>query len=158
LVCNNNYLNIYGLAPHEARPGTHLSDLIRTVQRHGVYPADFATDQLLDDLRERLSGHEDLAAHRHMSDGRRLAVRYRPLSDSSFVCTYEDVTERERAHDELSEQYRRFDAAEPRLFWNDHRLGIVADLATCIAGPSMNPPHAGAFLARKPSAMSAWRV
>jgi diguanylate cyclase (GGDEF)-like protein len=111
LVCNSNYLKIYGLAPHEARPGTHLSDLVRSVQRHGIYPTDFATDQLLDDLQEQLSGNKDLAVQRHMSDGRRLAVRYSPLNDGSFVCTYEDVTERERAHDELSEQYRRFDAA-----------------------------------------------
>jgi diguanylate cyclase (GGDEF)-like protein/PAS domain S-box-containing protein len=111
LVCNKNYLDIYRLAPHEAKPGTHLSDLIRKVQQHGVYPSNFATDQLLDDLRNRLSGHKDLAVQRRMSDGRRLAVRYSPLSDGSFVCTYEDVTEREHAHDELSEQYRRFDAA-----------------------------------------------
>ena len=111
LVCNSNYLNIYGLAPHEARPGTHLSDLVRMVKQHGVYAADFSTDQLLEDLRARLSGHKDLAVQRSMPDGRRLAVRYSPLSDGSFVCTYEDVTERERAHDELSEHYRRFDAA-----------------------------------------------
>lgn len=111
LVCNTNYLDIYGLAPDEAKPGTHLSDLVRMVKQHGAYAADFATDQLLDDLRERLAGHKDLAVQRRMPDGRRLAVRYSPLSDGSFVCTYADVTERERAHDELSEQYRRFDAA-----------------------------------------------
>lgn len=111
LVCNKNYLDIYGLAADEARPGMHLADLIDKVKQHGVYPADFNTDQLLDDLRKRLSGHKDLAAERRMADGRRLAVCYSPLSDGSFVCTYEDVTERERAHDQLREQYRRFDAA-----------------------------------------------
>ena len=36
---------------------------------------------------------------------------FRPLPDGGFVGTYEDITEREQAHDELSEQYRRFDAA-----------------------------------------------
>ncbi|MGO8912863.1 MAG: PAS-domain containing protein [Bradyrhizobium sp.] len=111
LVCNKNYLDIYGLAPHEAKPGTHLSDLIRTVMRHGVYPADFAIDDLFDDLRQRLSGMKDLTVQRRMSDGRLLAVRYRPLRDGSFVATYADITERERALEELSEQYRRFDAA-----------------------------------------------
>jgi diguanylate cyclase (GGDEF)-like protein len=111
LVCNSNYLNIYGLSPHEARPGTHLSDLIRAVMRHGVYPSDFAVDHLLEDLRQRLSGKKDLEVRRRMSDGRLLAVRYRPLHDGSFVCTYEDITNSERALEELSEQYRRFDAA-----------------------------------------------
>lgn len=111
LVCNSNYLAIYGLTPHEAKPGTHLSDLIRTVIRHGVYPADFPIEDLFEDLRQRLSGMKDLTAQRRMCDGRLLAVRYRPLPDGSFVATYDDITERERAHEELSEQYRRFDAA-----------------------------------------------
>jgi len=111
LVRNSNYLKIYRLTPDEAKPGTHLADLLGAVMRNGVYPANFDTNHLLEDLRQRLSGMTDLVVQRRMSDGRLLAVRYRPLRDGSFVATYDDITERERAHDELSEQYRRFDAA-----------------------------------------------
>lgn len=110
LVRNTNFLKIYHLAPQEAAPGTHLSDLFRAVIRNGLYPADFAVDGVIEDLR-RLSGDNDLQIERRMLDGRLLAIRYRPLRDGGFVCTQEDITERERAHDELSEQYRRFDAA-----------------------------------------------
>ncbi len=111
LVCNGNYLKIYGLAAEEAKPGTHLADLVRAVIRHGVYPADFPTEKLFEDLRQHLSSMKDLTVQRRLCDGRSLAVRYRPLPDGSFVATYDDVTERERAHEELNEQYRRFDAA-----------------------------------------------
>ena len=111
VVRNNNYLKIYRLTPEQATPGTHLRDLLHAVIRNGVYPADFPIDHLLEDLRQRLSGDNELQVQRRMLDGRLLAVRYRPLRDGSFVCTYEDITERERAHEELSEQYRRFDAA-----------------------------------------------
>jgi diguanylate cyclase (GGDEF)-like protein len=111
LVRNNNYLKIYRLTPDEAKPGTHLADLLRAVIRNGTYPENFAIDDLLQDLRQRLSGMTDLAVQRRMEDGRLLAVRYRPLRDGSFVATYDDITDREQAHDELSEQYRRFDAA-----------------------------------------------
>jgi diguanylate cyclase (GGDEF)-like protein len=111
LVCNSNYLRIYGLAAHEAKPGTHLADLVRMVIRNGAYPADFPVENLFEDLRQRLAGKKDLPVQRRMCDGRLLAVRYRPLPDGSFVATYDDITERERAHEELSEQYRRFDAA-----------------------------------------------
>ena len=111
LVCNNNYLKIYRLTPDDAAPGTHLRDLLHAVIRNGVYPADFPIDELVGDLRKRLAGMNELAVHRRMVDGRLLAVRYRPLRDGSFVCTYDDITEREQAHDELREQYRRFDAA-----------------------------------------------
>ncbi|MGH6777343.1 MAG: PAS-domain containing protein [Bradyrhizobium sp.] len=111
LVCNSNYRNIYGLAPQEAKPGMHISELARTVVRHGAYPADFAVDHLLEDLHQLLAGKKDLEVQRRMSDGRLLAVRYRPLQDGSFVATYDDITERERALEERTEQYRRFDAA-----------------------------------------------
>ncbi|HLG83649.1 MAG TPA: PAS-domain containing protein [Bradyrhizobium sp.] len=111
LVRNNNYLRIYRLSPDEAKPGTHLADLLRAVIRNGTYPESFDIDNLLRDLRQRLAGMTDLAVQRRMQDGRLLAVHYRPLRDGSFVATYDDITERERAHDELSEQYRRFDAA-----------------------------------------------
>jgi diguanylate cyclase (GGDEF)-like protein len=111
VVRNSNYLNIYRLTPEEAERGTHLRDLLHTVIRKGVYPTDFAVDGLIEDLRQKLSGDNDLQVTRRMLDGRLLAVRYSPLRDGSFVSTYEDITERERAHEELSEQYRRFDAA-----------------------------------------------
>jgi diguanylate cyclase (GGDEF)-like protein len=111
LVCNSNYLKIYGLAPQEAKPGMHISELARTVVKHGAYPADFAVDHLVEDLHQLLAGKKDLAVQRRMSDGRLLAVRYRPLQDGSFVATYDDITERERALEERTEQYRRFDAA-----------------------------------------------
>jgi PAS domain-containing protein len=112
LVRNNNYLKIFGLAPHEAEPGTHLADVVRTVMKNGaVYPANFDINELLEDVRQRMAGMKDLAVQRRTSDGRLLAGRYRPLEDGSFVATYDDISDREKAHAELSEQYRRFDAA-----------------------------------------------
>ena len=111
VVHNSNYLNIYRLAPEEARPGTHLADLLRAVIRNGLYPDDFPVDRMIEDLRQGLSGDNELQAQRRMPDGRLVAVRYRPLPDGSFIFTHEDITERERAHAELSEQHRRFDEA-----------------------------------------------
>jgi diguanylate cyclase (GGDEF)-like protein len=111
VVCNRRYLEIYGLAPHEVKPGMHLADLVRSVMRNGAYPEDFDVADLIADLKQRLATNNDFAAHRRMSNGRLLAVRYRPLDDGSFVSTYEDITERERVHEEIAEQHRRFDAA-----------------------------------------------
>jgi diguanylate cyclase (GGDEF)-like protein len=111
VVCNRRYLEIYGLAPHEAKPGMHLAELVRSVMRNGAYPEDFDIADLIADLKQRLATNNDFAAHRRMSNGRLLAVRYRPLDDGSFVATYEDITERERVHEEIAEQHRRFDAA-----------------------------------------------
>ena len=43
--------------------------------------------------------------------GRLVAVRHQPMENGGWVGTFEDITERERAADELKEQHRRFDIA-----------------------------------------------
>jgi diguanylate cyclase (GGDEF)-like protein len=111
LVRNSRYLEIYGLSPDEAKPGTHLADLLRTVTQSGTYPRDFEAAELIADLKHRLADKNELAIRRRMPGGRLLGVRYRPLDDGGFVATYEDLTERERAHEEIAEQHLRFDAA-----------------------------------------------
>ena len=111
LVRNSRYLEIYGLSPDEAKPGMHLADLVRSVIEKGNYPEDFDISELIANLKSRLADKSDLVIRRRMSGGRLLGVRYRPLDDGSFVATYEDLTERERVHEEIAEQHRRFDAA-----------------------------------------------
>ncbi|HLZ02255.1 MAG TPA: PAS-domain containing protein [Bradyrhizobium sp.] len=113
LVCRNSqYLEIYKLTPEQAKPGTHLSELADFVIRNGAYSAaEYNAEQIMATARERIVNLDHAALHRRTANGRLIAVRYRPLPDGGFVGTYEDITERERAHEELSEQHRRFDAA-----------------------------------------------
>jgi diguanylate cyclase (GGDEF)-like protein/PAS domain S-box-containing protein len=112
LVCRNSqYLDFYKLTAEEAKPGTHLSELVEITMRNGAYCADYNSEQIMAAARERIVNLDNAVLHRRMSNGRLIAVRYRPLPDGGFVGTYEDITERDRAHEELSEQHRRFDAA-----------------------------------------------
>jgi diguanylate cyclase (GGDEF)-like protein len=112
LVCRNSqYLDFYRLTADEAKPGTHLSELVEITMRNGAYSADYNSEQIMAAARERIINLDNAVLHRRMANGRLIAVRYRPLPDGGFVGTYEDITERENAHEELSEQHRRFDAA-----------------------------------------------
>ena len=112
LVCRNSlYLEFYKLTAEEAKPGTHLSELVEITMRNGAYSADYNSEQIMLAASERIVNLDNAVLHRRMADGRLIAVRYRPLPDGGFVGTYEDITERQRAHEELSEQHRRFDAA-----------------------------------------------
>ena len=52
-VCNDRYLKIYGLAPHEAEPGTHLADLIRRTIKKAPTPANMMPSS---SWRQRASG------------------------------------------------------------------------------------------------------
>jgi diguanylate cyclase (GGDEF)-like protein/PAS domain S-box-containing protein len=112
LVCRNSqYLEFYRLSPEEAKPGTHLSELIDITTRNGAYSDGIDAREIMATARDRIVNLDNAVLHRRMANGRLIAVRYRPLPDGGFVGTYEDVTEREQAHEELSEQHRRFDAA-----------------------------------------------
>ncbi len=112
LVCRNSrYLDFYKLSPDEARPGTHLSELVERTMQHGAMSSEYSVEQIMTVARERIVNQDHGVLQRRMSDGRLIAVRYRPLPDGGFVGTYEDITEREQSHEELSEQHRRFDAA-----------------------------------------------
>jgi len=110
-ACNSRYREIYGLSSEEAAPGTHLSDLVKHAMRHGAFSAQYDTDQIMTAAQASIVNQDNMVLHRRMSNGSLIAVCYRPLPDGGFVATYEDITERERAHEEISEQHRRFDAA-----------------------------------------------
>src|SRR5579871_2160592 len=110
-VCNSRYREIYGLSPEEAAPGTHLSDMVVRVMKHGAYSAEHSAEQVMATARASIVRGDNAVLHRRMSNGNLIAACYRPLPDGGFVATYEDITERERAHEKLSEQHRRFDAA-----------------------------------------------
>jgi diguanylate cyclase (GGDEF)-like protein/PAS domain S-box-containing protein len=110
-VCNSRYREIYGLSPEEAAPGTHLSDLVVRALRHGAYSAEYNAEQIMTAARTSIVNQDNMVLQRRMSNGDLIAVCYRPLPDGGFVATYEDITERERTHEEIAEQHRRFDAA-----------------------------------------------
>jgi len=110
-VCNSTYQEIYRLSPEESKPGTHLSELIERSMANGAFASEYSPQQILETARARIDNNDSSPMRRRMIDNTVISVRYCALPDGGFVATYEDITERERAVEELSEQYRRFDAA-----------------------------------------------
>ena len=110
-VCNTTYRKIYRLSPEETRPGTHLGELIERSMANGAFASEYTPQQLLETASARIANRDSSPMRRSMSNDTVISVRYCALAEGGFVATYEDITERERAVEELSEQYRRFDAA-----------------------------------------------
>ncbi len=110
-VCNTTYRKIYWLSPEETRPGTHLAELVERSMANGAFSSEYSPQQILEAARARLASRDSSPMRRSMSNDTVISVRYCALAEGGFVATYEDITERERAVEELSEQYRRFDAA-----------------------------------------------
>ncbi len=110
-VCNTTYRRIYRLSPEETRPGTHLAELIERSMANGAFSSEYSPQQLLEAASTRIANRDSSPMRRRMSNDTMVSVRYCALAEGGFVATYEDITEREHAVEELSEQYRRFDAA-----------------------------------------------
>src|SRR5581483_2660659 len=85
VCCNSRYLDFYKLSPEEAQPGTHLSDLIERTIRNGAISNEYSAEHLMAAARERIVNQDNAVLHRRLSDGRLIAVRYRPLPDGGFV-------------------------------------------------------------------------
>uniref|UniRef100_UPI00055996E5 PAS-domain containing protein n=1 Tax=Bradyrhizobium liaoningense TaxID=43992 RepID=UPI00055996E5 len=110
-VCNATYRKIYQLSPEETRPGTHLAELIERSMAKGAVSSEYGPQQLLEAACTSIAKRDSSPMRRRMANDTVVSVRYCALAEGGFVATYEDITEREHAVEELSEQYRRFDAA-----------------------------------------------
>jgi diguanylate cyclase (GGDEF)-like protein len=111
VVRNRRYLELYGLGPDEALPGTALVDLMRQSIDRGMHTAKLSAEKFFADFIRRVTVDREPVVHRRLTNGKLLAVRHERLENGGWVGTYEDITERERAADALKEQHRRFDVA-----------------------------------------------
>jgi diguanylate cyclase (GGDEF)-like protein len=95
IVCNRRFLEIFGLDPAEAAPGTPVDTLFDTLRA-----AAGGRGMLLRRIQERqrilVRGGQagDFVAE---EGGRAFAIAHRPMPDGGWVATYEDVTERAQA-------------------------------------------------------------
>ena len=112
VVHNTRYLELYGLDADAVKPGTPVIDLIRYSMAHGVHVgAELNAEEFFEDFKRRIVENGDEPVVRRFADGRLIAVRNQPMEGGGWVCTFEDITERERAAEALKEQHRRFDIA-----------------------------------------------
>ncbi|MDJ0948598.1 MAG: PAS-domain containing protein [Alphaproteobacteria bacterium] len=96
VLCNQRYLDVYGISPEVARPGVHLRELMEHSVRVGNYEPDIAEAAIRDRL-TLASNPQRGIVHQYLSDGRIIEVVHRPLPDGGNVATCTDVTEVMRA-------------------------------------------------------------
>ncbi len=93
VICNQSYLDMFGLSPDVVKPGCHLRDLILHRQQLGsfvgdvdAYCAKFLNPQN-DEIRDTVVD---------TPDGRSIRLVYKRSPDGGWATTLEDVTERSR--------------------------------------------------------------
>ncbi len=106
IVVNSRYLEIYGLLPQDAAPGTPMVELMRRSIARGIHSPGVDAEQMFADLHERLVENREPVLVRHLADGRIIAVRHQPMSGGGWVGTYEDITERFKVEENISRMAR----------------------------------------------------
>jgi methyl-accepting chemotaxis protein len=109
LVCNDRYVEMYGLSPSVVKPGCTLTDLIKnriTTGSLNLNPETYRAE-ILDAVRQGKSMNRIVET----PDGRAILVINRPVKNGAYwIGTHDDITERihaERKSAALSEQERR---------------------------------------------------
>jgi diguanylate cyclase (GGDEF)-like protein len=127
VICNQSYLDMFGLSPEVVKPGCHLRDMILHRKELGSFSGDVDeycakfTDPYHNEIQDTLVD---------VPDGRKIRLIYKRSPDGGWATTLEDVTERSRFEARI-EHLARYDALTDlpnRTLFQLHAEEMVARL------------------------------
>jgi len=98
ILVNQAYLEMYGLAPEDAKPGCSLRDLFKQRIKAGTFAGD--ADHYMEEILREVREGKPIDKTLEMRDGHVFAVSNRPMADGGWVSTHQDVTLQLRAEQE----------------------------------------------------------
>jgi NO-binding membrane sensor protein with MHYT domain/methyl-accepting chemotaxis protein len=129
VVCNNRYLEMYGLSTLVVRPGCSLIDVIRNRLELGNLDRD--PEEYRSSLMAAMKAGKTLRLTVEGSNGRVISVINRPIAGSRYwVGTHDDITERQHSERQAiarAEQETRRAAVDAAI------LGFRQDVETVLA-------------------------
>ncbi len=95
VICNQRYIELYGLPQELVHPGQSLANLLRYRETKGTYSGD--ADAYTKHLLATIARGESLHFIVEQPDGRTISIVNTPLAGGGWVATHEDITERRRS-------------------------------------------------------------
>src|SRR5262249_15928267 len=100
LVCNDRYVEMYGIDRGVVKPGCTLDQLLESRKANGKFGG--GTDGYRTELRLALAQGKSYEKILELSDGRAIALVNQPMPGGGWVATDEDVTERRHAEKQIA--------------------------------------------------------
>ena len=107
VVCNQRYIEMYGLSPDVAKPGCSFHDLIRHRKETGSFAGN--VEEYCSKILRNVALGKATCSIVEAADGRSIQVVSQPLAAGGWIATMEDITERKRS-DTRIEHMAHYDA------------------------------------------------
>ncbi|MBR0756851.1 EAL domain-containing protein [Bradyrhizobium jicamae] len=98
VICNQRYIEMYGLSADIVRPGCSFHDVIEHRRQTGSFTGD--VDRYVNLVLRDITTRNMMVIA--TPDGRSIQVVNEPLADGGWVATHEDITERRRAEERIT--------------------------------------------------------
>ena len=99
-VCNERYVEMFGLSPEIAKPGNTMQDLIAHRKETGSFDGDVG--EFCDAIMRNVALGKATCQVTEAPGGRAIQIINQPLENGGWVATLEDVTERQRAAEQIA--------------------------------------------------------
>jgi diguanylate cyclase (GGDEF)-like protein/PAS domain S-box-containing protein len=103
VICNQRYIDMYGLSTDVAKPGCHFYDLIRHRKETGSFGGD--VDEFCSNVLRNVEQGKMTNSVLKAADGRSVQIVNQPLAQGGWVATIEDITERRNLEQERDRNY-----------------------------------------------------
>jgi methyl-accepting chemotaxis protein len=101
VICNDRYIELYGLSRDIVKSGCSLSDVIR--HRSAIGTLDLDVDKYRREILNSVATDTTYARVVQSPDGRAISVINKPIVGGQYwVGTHEDITERQRAEQQIA--------------------------------------------------------
>jgi diguanylate cyclase (GGDEF)-like protein len=101
VVCNQRYLEMYGLSREVVRPGCSFRELLDCRIAASSF-CDEDIEQYIADILAAVEHGTGTNKITELKDGRLICVANQPIADGGWVATHQDVTEEKRAEERIS--------------------------------------------------------